>query len=772
MLINPQIKKSLELIAFSRHLTTISALLICVLTAAAQGTSGKREPPRRAPKSSSTPATPRLIQESVMLRILRAEDARRWDADLASLLTNESARVRLRAALAAGRIGDERAIAPLISLLRDDTDVKVKAMAAFALGETESAAGADALVEALRTSSVSDVRARSIEALGKIAAALPKSDETRARSIGESILSALSIEAQHLPNVDRQVVLEGMTAALRAKPVNAGSVIAKFLSSADARIRADAGNALARLRAKEANDQLRALLQQDADSVVRANAARALGAVEDQASFDALANKGVSDVDERVRVSAIRSLGALKNALSANPLITRADTLFALYRTARVGSIAHPAEINELLEIATTLGRVLANTNDASAITLLRAMREAEGFQAPEIEIAFARIAPATYLREPPFNNLADDTSRAKAFGDWRAVASIGQGLGEVSKLSNAEAGNSAISLKVGAQTILRSLLDDPHAPAVSLPEVLRALAAFKPNDLSELLRRHINDRDVMVRATVAELLGDAAPDEANARSLAASLPIAMRDEMNDAALALLDALAKQKTAFANESIKMALASTDHLLRRRAVALLKTNNAGDYSASIGTVSTRNTVADYERALARSNKLVRAKVSTDKGAFTIELLPDDAPLTVDNFVQLARRGFFNNIDFHRVVPNFVIQGGDPRGDGNGGPGYQIRCEINEVPYDRGAIGMALSGKDTGGSQWFATHSPQPHLDGGYTVFGRVVEGMDVVDQIARGDKIRDITINESELNHPPRTQKSTPAARDTKRRSKQ
>lgn len=116
--------------------------------------------------------------------------------------------------------------------------------------------------------------------------------------------------------------------------------------------------------------------------------------------------------------------------------------------------------------------------------------------------------------------------------------------------------------------------------------------------------------------------------------------------------------------------------------------------------------------------------------------------------MDNFVQLAKRGYFAGITVHRVVPNFVMQDGDPRGDGNGGPGYQIRCEINEVPYERGAVGMALSGKDTGGSQWFATHSPQPHLDGGYTVFGKVIRGMDVVDNTVRGDVIRSIVIKET------------------------
>ncbi|HEX6626132.1 MAG TPA: peptidylprolyl isomerase, partial [Pyrinomonadaceae bacterium] len=220
------------------------------------------------------------------------------------------------------------------------------------------------------------------------------------------------------------------------------------------------------------------------------------------------------------------------------------------------------------------------------------------------------------------------------------------------------------------------------------------------------------------------------------------ALPVALRDELNDAALSILSALSKQNRPEATVAIRGALEVTDYLVRRRAAELLPT---GGLSSRVVTVATRNREADYRRAVARAGKTVRAVVSTDKGAFTIELLPDDAPLNVDNFVELARKGFFDGITFHRVVPNFVIQGGDPRGDGNGGPGYQIRCEINQVSYNRGAVGMALSGKDTGGSQWFVTHSPQPHLDGGYTVFGRVTEGLEVVDRIARGDRIRSITI---------------------------
>jgi cyclophilin family peptidyl-prolyl cis-trans isomerase/HEAT repeat protein len=130
--------------------------------------------------------------------------------------------------------------------------------------------------------------------------------------------------------------------------------------------------------------------------------------------------------------------------------------------------------------------------------------------------------------------------------------------------------------------------------------------------------------------------------------------------------------------------------------------------------------------------------------TTKGDFTVAL-DDEAPLTSGNLVTLARQGYFRGITFHRVVPDFVAQGGDPRGDGEGGPGYSIRCEMTRRPYRRGVIGMALSGKDTGGSQFFFTYSPQPHLDGRYTAFGEVTRGMEVVDRLLEGDTIQEVKV---------------------------
>ncbi len=134
---------------------------------------------------------------------------------------------------------------------------------------------------------------------------------------------------------------------------------------------------------------------------------------------------------------------------------------------------------------------------------------------------------------------------------------------------------------------------------------------------------------------------------------------------------------------------------------------------------------------------------RVEIITDKGSFVIDLLDDVAPVTVRSFIHLAQNGYFNGLAFHRVVPGFVVQGGDPRGDGWGGPGYTIPCEYSMLPYERGTVGMAHAGKDTGGSQFFITLMPQPHLNGRYTVWGKVVKGIDVGDKIMVYDKIKEI-----------------------------
>jgi cyclophilin family peptidyl-prolyl cis-trans isomerase/HEAT repeat protein len=693
--------------------------------------------------ASTVLAQTRLVHQPIVVTITQAEDERRWSNDLMQLLANQSPVVRKRAALAAGRIGDEGAVRSLTYVLERDTDTSVRAMAAFALGEIEAESGANPLITVLKnTNAPVEIRARAIEALGKIAAALPREQEARQRELGSAILDALKYElirpVRGLP--DTSVSLLGLTAALRSRPPDAGPTIAKFLDNPNSRVRADAANALARLRLKDGLEQLRKLAS-NIDPIVRANALRVLGIAEDKPSYETLLAHAVDDRDSRVRVNAIRALAALKDPRAAGPLLKRGQSI---------------SQLNEVLEIATTLGRLLAQKDDQAAVAWLRKLNESLNHTAPEVDLAFVRIAPATYLADFGSGDQARRKVQETILLNWRAAAGIANGLGEIAALPASVTNKS--QLAATAENLLRAMLDYRNSglnintlvavhSEYAIPDVLRALAAFKPQDLASVARAQFNESDVIIRSTAADLLGDLPLSDENTRALVAAWPQAANDTLNDAALSILDALGKQKSAAANVQIKEALKSGDALVRRRAVTILKTNGAGDFSSQIGTVHTRNTVADYTRALARVGKNVRAVVTTSKGSFTIELLPEAAPLTVDNFVQLAQRDYFRNVTIHRVVPNFVIQDGDPRGDGNGGPGYTIRCEINEVPYDRAAVGMALSGKDTGGSQWFVTHSPQPHLDGGYTVFGRVVAGMDVVDKIVRGDVIQSVVIRQ-------------------------
>ena len=141
----------------------------------------------------------------------------------------------------------------------------------------------------------------------------------------------------------------------------------------------------------------------------------------------------------------------------------------------------------------------------------------------------------------------------------------------------------------------------------------------------------------------------------------------------------------------------------------------------------------------------------AEIHTEKGIMKVEFYDKDAPGTVENFIKLSKNGFYDGLNFHRVIPNFVIQGGCPNGNGMGGPGYTIKCETKggNQYHDRGVLSMAHAGKDTGGSQFFICHSREntAHLDGVHTVFGKVTDGLEVIDDIRAGDKIEKVVITE-------------------------
>ena len=279
--------------------------------------------------------------------------------------------------------------------------------------------------------------------------------------------------------------------------------------------------------------------------------------------------------------------------------------------------------------------------------------------------------------------------------------------------------------------------------PAVAAAAI-EAMAGMpeKPNGFAETLERLLAGGDVMVRAAAAAALGELKPP--------------------GGARALAEAYTRRRDRRPVSGARGGPRGAGQVRRRRRDAdaergARRQGLGGPPARGRAAARTRPVEPTPRRAIRpapgrpveayAAPALVAPPVSphvfldTDKGTIEIELAVLDAPLTADNFLALARRGFFNGMPIHRVVPTFVVQDGDPRGDGEGGPGYTIRDELNMRPYLRGTVGMALDGADTGGSQFFITHSPQPHLDGKYTVFGRVVAGMDVVDRLQQWDVIR-------------------------------
>jgi cyclophilin family peptidyl-prolyl cis-trans isomerase len=174
------------------------------------------------------------------------------------------------------------------------------------------------------------------------------------------------------------------------------------------------------------------------------------------------------------------------------------------------------------------------------------------------------------------------------------------------------------------------------------------------------------------------------------------------------------------------------------LLRRASAEAL--GALGETAPAPGEAARTLPVGAYRGLVLAAEQRHRVRMETSKGDVLLELDCAQAALTCANFLSIAAQGFYDGLLFHRVVPDFVVQGGDPRGDGSGGPAWEIRDEIHLLRFDRGVLGMALSGPDTGGSQFFVTLSPQPHLDGGYASFGRVAGGLEVLDSLEQWDRI--------------------------------
>ncbi len=664
--------------------------------------------------------------------IIEAEDTRTLKKALLDLSKNPKQDLRKRAYLAIGRIGDKSGTKPLLDALSSERESSLRQFIVFAIGELEDTAAIATLVNILESSHETlDVKGRAAEALGKISASktsISNSEKSKIVNLVSKTIGSFD-HSKAIADKEQFLISKSLTALLRIKDPNSMEAVAKQLKSSNAEIRWQSAYVLGRMKDGVNNyiSDLHPLLI-DVDPLARAYASKALGIAKDRNSLDAIINL-LKDKDERVSTSAISALGSIGDAKSVPPLIELGQTLLEQYRKTDPKT-GIPEQQNSLLLIASSLGAL----KDSKALPFLQELRSTttKYMLCPEVEIAIAQFGNDAFFLK------SDDQTIPH---NWQSVAARAQGLAEL-KTKRAE------------EELLNMLSKHPDPRAES--EILNGLAKVKAENLTKILLDSLTAKDVVVRSTAATLLGDNAEPETKITkdeiktALWNAYLAANADQMNDARIAIIEAATKLKKPFNKEVLSGEFRDPDYIVRKRALELQRELDPHDASLNALHAVPVNTSHDrnYWRRmaeLAASSENLTAIILTPKGKIVVELFLHESPMTVDNFATLSRHGFYDGLTFMRVVPNFVIQGGDPRNDMNGGPGYQIRCEINEHPYRTGSVGMALSGKDTGGSQFFITHSPQPHLDGAYTLFGKVRNGMEVVNQIARGDKINHIEI---------------------------
>jgi HEAT repeat protein len=623
--------------------------------------------------------------------------------DLIRLLTDEEARVRRRAALAVGRVGLVEGVTPLLSLL-SDADPEVRQMAAFALGLLGDARASAPLVQALADPSWI-VRGSAAEALGLIG------DRSAADAIGNVVAQLVQsgVLAQP-PGDDADVGRDtpagvfrlGVYALVR---LNAFDQLAAAVLDAAGQPRVrwwPVAYALQRVADKRALNALLSLAT-DEHLYTRLFAVKGLAELRDRVAVPVLAPL-VASTDRAVAVEAVRALGRIGDAAGAAPLMTvvrdrKADSRLRAEAITAVGSMRADGAYEILLDLVSD--------------------------SRPEIRSAALGAVAAA---DP--ENFTTVLSGLDPDPDWSVRATLATVMG-------------TLEPERGLPRLAAMLRDTDQRV---IPSVVASLVKLRDPNAATILSDRLKADDPAVRASAATLMGELKPS-AGAAALAAAYTFGLRDTTYIARAAALTGLAKYGASEAKPMLTMALTDKDWAVRVRASTLLKQlDSTSDVTQQIRPAPTRLDPEAYGAPpLVAPSVSTHVYVDTDRGTIQIELAMLDATLTVDNFITLARNGFFDGLRVHRVVPGFVVQTGDPRGDGEGGPGYTIRDEPNELPYLRGSVGMALDWADTGGSQFFVTQTPQPQLDAKYTLFGRVVQGMEVIDAIQQGDVIRRVRV---------------------------
>lgn len=620
--------------------------------------------------------------------------------DLTNLATDPDARIRRRAALAIGRVGLADGGAALQPLLTD-ADAEVRQMAAFALGLLADKTAVGALTIALQDPDPR-VRGRAAEALGLIG------DTGSAAAVGQMVsgyvkqgaIAAIAPDDEQFPKTpEADAVRLGLFALVRQR---AYEPLAAAVQDQSGRVSGwwPVAFALQRINDRRAIPALRELARTPG-RYTRSFAARGLGAQRDAESAPVLKTMlEQAGGDVGVAVSALRALAQIGHTDPIVAVLT-AETVDPNLRLEAVAALG-------TMKIQAALQTIQDYITDDWATMRAAAIRATAAIDPEGFPIVLSGMEPDPH---------------------WIVREAIADVLG-------AQPAEIAIPR-------LRAMLDDEDKRVI--PSALGSLVRLEAPGIEEILLAHVKHGDAGIRSAASRAIGQLKP-AAGAAALRDAFKAAQSDAGGDARGAALTAISQYGVAEAEETVKAALADRDWALRRTAAALL-----ADLDPSAETVQSIRPAPGAPIAPYDSPALVAPSVSphvfieTAKGTIEIELTVLDAPQTAQNFIALARKGYFNGLQVHRVVPNFVVQDGDPRGDGSGGPGYTIRDELNDRPFVRGTVGMALSGPDTGGSQFFIMHSPAPHLDAKYTVFGHVVNGMEVVDRIQQLDVIQRVRV---------------------------
>jgi cyclophilin family peptidyl-prolyl cis-trans isomerase/HEAT repeat protein len=655
------------------------------------------------------PAQPPVaVFEQKMRWILQLEDQRQLrggGGDLLTLAADAEPRVRRRSALAIGRVKLAEGIPVLNNLLLSDSDPEVRQMAAFAMGLIGDASAAPTLMTSL-TDPDPLIQGRAAEALGMMA------HKAAAEPVAAMVAAHVSANALAGINADDM----GSPKSPQAEAVRLGAYALVRLGSYDGLARAFVGGdgkvrsrwwpiayAFQRINDPRAAGVLLDLFNGDGQ-LTRSFAAKGLAASKDQRAIAPLLAAAEDAAQPlAVRIQAVRGIAQLGDARGG-------EVMRRLIASPRVDQ-------NLQLEAITAL----AALKDPSAVDLLIDLVSAPW--------PSARAAALNALARTDVETFISSLSGLDPDPHWSVRAALATTLGDLGRER--------------AEARLTAMLQDQDQRVI--PAVLEALAKTGAANAAQELMARLKSDDPVVRGAAARGLATIKAPNAT-EPLLEAIKTAQADGLYVARSAALDALTALDPAAAKSALQAALNDKDWAVRVRAADnLRKLDGAADVSSMRpAPASTIPEMAPIDTLIAPQYS-PQAYIDTSKGTIQLELAVLDAPRTVANFMALARRNYFRGVQLHRVVPDFVVQDGDPRGDGEGGPGYTIRDEINQRPYLRGTVGMALDWADTGGSQFFITHSPQPHLDGRYTVFGQVIAGMDVVDRLQQWDTIDRIRV---------------------------